>query len=274
MKVFISADIEGVGGVVRGEQSSRDASDYVHARKLMTAEVNSAIRGAFDGGATEVVVTDAHSIGLNLISDEIDERAKLILGTPRRLGMMEGVDLGFDAAFFLGYHASAGTAQAVIAHSYRRRVAEIRLNGRKVGEIGFNAALAGHFNVPVVLISGDEAACAEARELLPHILAVPVKKGLGAYAAECLHPKQAQNLIYQSARKTISQASFWASFIVSQPTRLEVRFTTASAVDRCLRLPSVEALDGTTISYKARNVLEAYQIFNVVADLAELVPHI
>lgn len=274
MKVFISADIEGVGGVVRGEQSSRDASDYAHARKLMTAEVNSAIRGAFDGGATEVVVTDAHSIGLNLISDEIDERAKLILGTPRRLGMMEGVDLGFDAAFFLGYHASAGTAQAVIAHSYRRRVAEIRLNGRKVGEIGFNAALAGHFNVPVVLISGDEAACAEARELLPHILAVPVKKGLGAYAAECLHPKQAQNLICQSARKAISQASTWASFIVSQPTRLEVRFTTASAVDRCLRLPDVEALDGTTISYKTRNVLEAYQIFNVVADLAELVPHI
>jgi D-amino peptidase len=124
------------------------------------------------------------------------------------------------------------------------------------------------------LISGDEAACAEARELLPHILAVPVKKGLGAYAAECLHPKQAQNLIYQSARKAMSQASSWASFIVSQPTRLEVRFTTASAVDRCLRLPGVEALDGTTISYKARNVLEAYQIFNVVADLAELVPHI
>lgn len=274
MKVFISADIEGVGGVVRGEQSGRDASDYAHARKLMTAEVNSAIRGAFDGGATEVVVTDAHSIGLNLISDEIDERAKLILGTPRRLGMMEGVDLGFDAAFFLGYHASAGTAQAVIAHSYRRRVAEIRLNGRKVGEIGFNAALAGHFNVPVVLISGDEAACDEARALLPKILAVPVKKGLGAYAAECLHPKQAQNLIYQSARKAISQASSWASFIVSQPTRLEVRFTTASAVDRCLRLPGVEALDGTTISCEARNVLEAYQIFNVMADLAELVPHI
>jgi len=97
----------------------------------MTAEVNSAIRGAFDGGATEVVVTDAHSIGLNLISDEVDERARLILGTPRRLGMMEGVDLGFDAAFFIGYHAAAGTAQAVIAHSYRRRVAEIRLRRRR-----------------------------------------------------------------------------------------------------------------------------------------------
>ena len=204
MKIFISADIEGIGGVVRGEQSSRDSADYAHARKLMTAEVNSAIQGAFDGGATEVVVTDAHSIGLNLISDEVDERARLILGTPRRLGMMEGVDLGFDAAFFIGYHAAAGTAQAIIAHSYRRRVAEIRLNGRKVGEIGFNAALAGHFNVPVVLISGDEAVCAEARAMVPDILAAPVKKGLGAYSALCLHPKQAQALIHQSAKQALS----------------------------------------------------------------------
>jgi D-amino peptidase len=274
MKIFISADIEGIGGVVRGEQSSRDTADYAHARKLMTAEVNSAIRGAFDGGATEVVVTDAHSIGLNLISDEVDERARLILGTPRRLGMMEGVDLGFDAAFFIGYHAAAGTAQAVIAHSYRRRVAEIRLNGRKVGEIGFNTALAGHFNVPVVLISGDEAACAEARALLPHILAVPVKKGLGAYSALCLHPKQAQALIHQSAKQALSSTERGAMPSIGRPTVLEVRFTTASAIDRCLRLPGAELLDGTTLRYEARDVLDAFQVFNVMADLAELVPHI
>jgi D-amino peptidase len=273
MKVFISADIEGVGGVVRGEQSSRDASDYAHARRLMTAEVNAAIRGAFDGGAGEVVVADAHHIGLNLISDEVDERALQIIGTPRRLGMMEGVDLGCDAALFVGYHASAGTPQGVIAHSYRR-VAEVKLNDRKVGEIGFNAALAGHFGVPVVLISGDEASCAEARTLLPHILAVPVKKGLGAYAAACLHPSQAQNLIYQTTRKAIPHTASCAPFVVNQPACLDVRFTTASAVDRCLRLPGIEILDGTTLRYKARDVLEAYQIFNVMADLAELVPHI
>ena len=274
MKLFISADIEGVGGVVRGEQSSRDASDYAHARKLMTAEVNAAIRGAFDGGATEVVAADAHHIGLNLISDEVDERARQIIGTPRRLGMMEGVDMGFDAAFFIGYHASAGTPQGVIAHSYRRRVAEIKLNGRKVGEVGFNTALAGHFGVPVVLISGDEAACAEARALLPHILAVPVKKGLGAYAAACLHPKQAQNLIYQSACEAFSRRPSWMPFVIDKPVLLDVRFTTASAVDRCLRLPGIEFVDGASLRYEARDVLEAYQVFNVMADLAELVPHI
>jgi len=274
MKIFISADIEGIGGVVRGEQSGHNAADYAHARKLMTAEVNAAIQGDFDGGASEAVVNDAHNIGLNLISDEVDERARLILGTPRRLGMMEGVDLGFDAAFFIGYHASAGTAQGVIAHSYRRRVAEIRLNGRKVGEIGFNAALAGHFNVPVVLISGDEAACTEARALLPQILAVPVKKGLGAYSALCLHPKQAQALIRQTAQKALSETEREAVPPIGQPTILEVRFTTASAIDRCLRLPGAELRDGTTLRYEARDVLEAFQVFNVMADLAELVPHI
>ena len=274
MKILISADIEGVGGVVRGEQSARDSSDYAYARRLMTAEVNASIRGAFDGGAKEVVVVDAHHIGLNLINDELDERAKQIIGTPRRLGMMEGVDLGFDAAFFLGYHASAGTSQGIIAHSYRRRVAEIKLNSRKVGEIGFNAALAGHFNVPVLLITGDEAACAEARALLPHIFAVSVKNGLGAYAASCLHPRQAQELIYQSTRKAITRVSLCAPLIVSKPTCLEVRFTTASAVDRCLRLPGIQLLDGTTLRYEAQDVLEAYQVFSVMADLTELVPHI
>ena len=274
MKIFISADIEGVGGVVRGEQSTRGALDYPHARKLMTAEVNAAIRGAFDAGAKEVVVVDAHHIGLNLVSDEIDERAKLVLGTPRRLGMMEGVDLGFDAAFFIGYHASAGTARGVIAHSYRRRVAEIKLNGRKVGEVGFNAALAGHFGVPVTMISGDEAACAEARALLPHALTVPVKKGLGAYTALCLHPKQCRELIYQSAREAVSASQGCSPLSLGQPTVLELRFTTASAIDRCLRLPGAQLLDGTTLRYEAGDVLEAFQVFNIMADLAELVTHI
>jgi D-amino peptidase len=274
MKVFLSADIEGIGGVVRGEQTGREAADYVQARQLMTGEVNAAIQGAFDGGATEVVVTDAHSIGLNLISEELDERAMQIIGTPRRLGMMEGVDADCVAAFFIGYHACAGTAQGIIAHSYRRRISEIRLNGQKVGEIGFNAALAGHFGVPVVLISGDDAACAEAQRLVPAMTAVPVKRGLGAYSACCLHPNQARKRIYNAARQALSDMRRFAPFVVSRPVVMDVRFTTASAVDRCLRIPGIERQDGTTLTYAAQDVSEAFQVFGVMADLAELVPHI
>ena len=135
----------------------------------MTAEVNAAIRGAFEGGATEVVVTDAHGIGLDLISDKLDDRAVQIVEHPPALRHDGGGRPGCAAAMFVGYHASAGAAGGVIAHCYRRRIAEIRLNGLKVGEIGFNAALAGHFGVPVVMIRGDEAACAEARRLVPRL---------------------------------------------------------------------------------------------------------
>jgi D-amino peptidase len=274
MRVFISADIEGIGGVVRGEQTERDGADYTHARELMTAEVNAAIQGAFEGGATEVVVTDAHGLGLNLISDKIDERAVQIVGTPRRFGMMEGIAPGFAAAMFVGYHAMAGTAGGVIAHCYRRRIAEIRLNGRAVGEIGFNAALAGHFGVPVVMISGDETACAEARQLVPAIVAAPVKRGLGAYSAACLHPRKSRELIQASARKALADIDRCTPLDVKRPVTLEVRFTTASGVDRCLRLPGVEPVDGTTLRYAAKDVAEAFQLFHVMADLSELVPHI
>ena len=274
MRVFISADIEGIGGVVRGEQTGRDGADYAHARELMTAEVNAAIRGAFDGGATEVVVTDAHGIGLNLISDKLDERALLIIGTPRRFGMMEGIAPGFAAAMFVGYHASAGTAGGVIAHCYRRRIAEIRLNGMRVGEIGFNAALAGHFGVPVVMISGDETACAEARQLMPAIVAAPVKHGLGAYSAACLHSRKSRELIQAAARQAMTELNRSKPFDVKRPVTLEVRFTTSSGVDRCLRLPGVDPVDGTALRYAAKDVAEAFQLFHVMADLSELVPHI
>jgi D-amino peptidase len=274
MKIFISADIEGIGGVVRGEQTSREHADYPHARELMTAEVNAAIRGAFDAGATEVVVTDAHSIGLNLIGEKLDERAVQIIGTPRRFGMMEGIGSDCAAALFIGYHASAGTAQGVIAHCYRRRIAEINLNGLAVGEIGFNAALAAQFGVPVAMVSGDEAACEEARKLMPSIVTASVKRGLGAYAAACLHPRRAQALVYESAKKAISDLKRFTLLPVSQPIVMKVRFTNASAVDRCLRLKSVEPLDGVSVRYTAETVAEAFLIFHVMADLSELVPHI
>ena len=274
MKIFISADIEGIGGVVRGEQTGRDGADYPHARELMTAEVNAAIRGAFEGGATEVVVTDAHGIGLNLISDTLDERAVQIIGTPRRFGMMEGIEPGCAAAMFVGYHASAGTAGGIIAHCYRRRIAEIRLNGLKVGEIGLRRRAGRHFGVPVAMISGDEAACAEARQLIPEVVRGAGETRRRAHSAACLHPKKSQELIQASARQAVADLKRFKPLDVRRPVTLEVRFTTASGVDRCLRLPGVEPVDGVTLRYTARDVSEAFQLFHVMADLSELVPHI
>jgi len=188
MKIYVSADIEGIGCIVRGEQSSPGGREYNWARKIMTDEVNAAVQGAFDGGATDVVVCDAHNVGLNLIPEDLDERVSIVMGSPRMLSMMEGVDMGFDATFLVGYHSMAGTPDSPIVHTFTGRVAEVRVNGRAIGEIGISAALAGYYGVPVALVTGDDKAVREARRLLGPVETVEVKKGRGMYAALCLSP--------------------------------------------------------------------------------------
>lgn len=274
MKIYISADIEGIGAIVRQEQSSTDGREYRWARKMMTAEVNAAIRGAFDGGATEVVVSDSHNVGLNLIPEELDPRADLIMGSPRPLSMMEGIQSGFDAVFLVGYHAKAGTADSDLIHIFNRRIAEVRVNGIGIGEIGISAGLAGYFGTPVALVTGDDHAVAEAAALLPGVEAVEVKKAIGAYAARCPHPEKSRALVYEGAGGALARRGAWPFFKVGPPVELVMRFTTSSAVDRVMRLPGNERLDGVSVRFAARDFLEAFKAFNTMADLIELVVYI
>jgi D-amino peptidase len=274
MQVYISTDIEGVGCVVRGEQSSVNGRLYPEARKLMTGEVNAAIRGAFEAGATEVTVCDAHNVGLNLIPEEMDERAALILGGPRPLAMMEGVEAGADLVFFVGYHGMAGTADAGIAHIFTGRIAEVRMNGLRVGEIGMNALLAGHYGAPVGLVTGDDAAIREAQELLGEVETVSVKSGIGAYAARCSHPRKCREMIFEAAVRAVRRRADFHPHRMEGAVSLEARMTTASAVDRVLRMPGVERVDDVTVHFPGENVLEAFRAFNTMADLVELVPFI
>lgn len=274
MRVYISADIEGIGCVVRQEQSSPGGREYAWARKMMTGEVNAAVKGAFDGGADEVVVADSHNVGLNLIPEDLDERVSIVMGSPRPLSMMDGIDSGFDAAFLVGYHAMAGTADSTIVHIFMGRIAEVRVNDRPVGEIGISAALAGHYGVPVALVTGDDKTVAEAGELLKGIETVEVKKGIGAYAALCLTPERSRNLIYEGARKAMSRKDAWSPFRMDGAVDLQVRFTTASTADRVLRIPGVERVDGCTVRFMAPDFLEAFKAFNTMADLMELVKFI
>jgi D-amino peptidase len=272
MKILISADIEGIGSVVRREHSGVMEREYALARNLMTKEVNAAIRGAFDAGVSEVWVVDAHNVGLNLNPEALDERARLIMGSPRPLAMMEGIDRGMDAVCFIGYHGMAGTANASIPHIFHGRIAELKFNDMKVGEIGLNALIAGYYKVPVVMISGDDTTCREARKLIPDIEAAVVKEAIGAYAGICFHPSYCQQLIYEAVNNTLSKS------IRVQPLTLqagevtmEIRCTTSSAVDRAMRLPGTERLSGDTLLYKAPDYAIAYQAFMTVADLMELV---
>lgn len=270
MKIYISADIEGVGCVAHSEQSSVGGREYEVARRLMTAEVNAAVRGAFDAGATAVTVADSHNVGLNLLVEEIDERAELIIGNPRPLSMMEGIAEGYDAAGFVGYHAAAGTPDSSIVHIFHGRVAEVALNGIRVGEIGFNALLAGHYGVPVVLMTGDAAACAEARDLLGDLETVTVKEGIGSYAARCLHPAVCQRRIYDGAVRAFSRIADLAPFRLEGPVTLTMRLTTASGADRAMRLPGTVRTDPTAVRWEGPDILEAFRAFNAMADLVEL----
>lgn len=274
MKIFISTDIEGIGCVVRSEHSAVTGREYPEARRWMTMEVNAAARAAFEAGADEVVITDGHNVGLNLLCEQLDERAVLIAGTPRPLSMMEGIDCRFDAAFLVGYHAMAGTTDGTITHIFHGRIAEVAINGTVMGEIGISALLAGFFSVPVVLVTGDEACAAEARHLLGNVETAVVKRGIGAYAAACQHPKRCREIIYQAATRALSRLQDFTPFDVGRPAQLTVRFTTASGADRALRMPGTQRTGGCTVEWQGENAMEAFKAFNTMADLAELVPFI
>ena len=274
MKIYISADIEGIGCIVRSEQSSPGGREYPWARKMMTGEVNAAIRGAFDGGATEVVVSDSHNVGLNLIPEDLDERASVVMGAPRLLSMMEGVERGFDGAFFVGYHSMAGTPESPIAHVFTGRVSAVSVNGKVMGEIGISGALAGYYGVPVAMVTGDDKTAREARRLLGKVETVEVKKGIGMYAGLCLPPERTRSLIYEGAKKAMSRIRGLKPFRIPPPVKLQVRFTTASSVDRVLRMPGVERVNRLTIRFRGKDFLEAFKAFNTMADLLDLVSYI
>jgi len=170
MKIYISADMEGVAGVVTGEQLSPAGFEYQRFREFMTQEVNAAIEGAVEAGATEIVVSDSHGNAQNLLIEKLPKNTLVVRGFPRPLVMMQGIDATFDGTIFLGYHASTSNPEGVRAHTMSSaRLADVRLNDKSMSEGGFNAAIAGHFNVPIIMVSGDDAAVKEVSELLGDI---------------------------------------------------------------------------------------------------------
>lgn len=274
MRIFISCDIEGIGCVTRPEHSSVEGRDYIQSRRLMTGEVNAAIKAAFDAGAERVLVADSHNVGLNILPEELDQRAELIMGYPRPLSMMEGVQQGFEAAFLVGYHGRPGNVNAVIAHNFHSRLMEMTINGRLLGELGLNAALAGLYGVPVVLVTGDEATAAEAEELLPWAEKAAVKKGLGNYAAQCFSPPICRALIYDAALKALGRLETMRSFKIDEPVILGLKTTTTSGANQLQRIPLLKRLGPLQLETEALDLKTALNIFLVSVDLLSLVPYI
>lgn len=274
MKVFISCDIEGIGCVVRPEHSTIAGRDYIQSRRLMTGEANAAIRGAFDSGATQVVIADAHNVGVNLLPEELDERAEMIMGSPRPLSMMEGVEQGFDAVLFVGYHAKPGTCNGLIVHNFHSRIRDVKLNGVSMGEMGINAALAGMYNAPVALVTGDVVTGEEAKALMPWVETVAVKRGIGAYSAQCMHPSLSCRKIYDGTLTALKNLRSKKLFKVDEPTVMEMELTTASTADRLERIPGFLRIAPMTMRTEPVSLRTAFDTFITATDLVDLVPFV
>jgi D-amino peptidase len=271
MRVYISTDMEGVAGVVHEDQTNpidpRYAAEYNRSRRLMTNETNAAIAGALDAGATRVLVNDSHWDMRNLLAEELDPAAELLCGSPKRLSMVEGIDEGFDAAMFIGYHAMAGTRNAIIDHTYTNRVYQVRINGALVGELALNAAMAGDHGVPVVLVSGDQALAAEARDLLGEGLeTVVVKEAVGRFAARNLSPSVACTRIRSAAAAALKRKH--TAFRFTPPIRLEVDFILSQMADLAQLVPGAVRAGGRTLSYTAADYKEVFQAWRAMYNLA------
>src|SRR5262249_34684279 len=203
LKVLISADMEGIGGVSTwAVQAAPAGREYEKFRRLMTLEVNAAAAGAAEAGAGEIIVADSHGDGQNIDIELLDKRARLIRAWPRPLQMMQGVDEGCDAAVFVGYHAREGAAEGTLAHTFTGTMV-VKLNGVEVPEAGFNAAMAGDFNARVVFVSGDKTIAQEPRKLLGPVETAIVKRAIGFNAAEMLPPEESQQMIREGVKRGI-----------------------------------------------------------------------
>jgi len=271
MKILIAADMEGITGVTRWEHEDTSHNEYTRFRKIMTAEVNAAVRGAFEGGASEVVVADGHSQGCNILIEELDERARLNSGTGSPFSMMQGIGSDVQGVIFVGYHARAGTPQAVLDHTWATRVMGVWLNDTLVGESGLNAAVAGHFGASVLMICGDQAVCAEVSALLGAVETVVVKQATGRFSAESLPVQITRELIKGAATRAVQRLAAGkapAPYRPGMPVQAAIEFSQSDMADLAARVPGVQRVDGRRITFQAVDMPTAYRTFRAAVALS------
>ncbi|MBW2369977.1 MAG: M55 family metallopeptidase [Deltaproteobacteria bacterium] len=267
MKIFISVDLEGISCVTHNDQLDKQGGPaYEAARKWLTAETNAAVEGAMKGGATQIVVADGHNYMRNLIPDELHEDVTIINGSPRTLIQMEGIDDSFDAVFFVGHHPGAGNTIGGLAHTFfMPLVSELSLNDQPVNEVIFNSALAGHFNVPTALITGDDRLSEEVKESIPWAERVVTKWALSPYAARNLTPKKSQQMIRTAARRAIERLAEMKVIKMAAPVHLKVKFRTEISTFLTVDIPGVERIDGYTVAFKGADMVETTKILALMA---------
>ncbi len=268
MKLFLSTDFEGVSGIVAWEQIIEGNSEYEQGRLLLTNEVNAVILGALEGGAKEFVINDSHHYMRNLRPQELHGKAMLITGKHKQMYMMEGLDSSFDGICFVGYHGSIGAERAVLSHTYNPgAIWEVRINGEVAGESAINALVAAHFNVPIVLISGDEVTIQEAQHIAPKAEKVVVKQSIGRFAAAHIHPTVACEMLQIGASRAVHNLKEMLPPEFTRPVSLEVTFLVADMAEMALWVRGVERVGSRTISISSEDFLELYRMFVTVVTL-------
>lgn len=254
-KLFISADMEGITGVVTGDQLGPGQFEYERFRRFMTEEVLAVITAARAAGVREFLVADSHGNGENLLLELLPADVQVVRSWPRAHGMMQGIDSTFDAAVFVGYHAGTTNPQGVRAHTFSSaRLTDVKLNGRSVPEGGVNAAIAGHFGVPVILVTGDDAAVEEVRALVGRIEGAVVKWNYGFHSARTLTPEAGRALIAERTTAAL-RAPRPRPFALPGPVTLDVTFKHYQPSQVLALLPLVERPDAHTIRYVGPDIL-------------------
>jgi D-amino peptidase len=269
LKVYISADMEGITGVASDQQLSPSGFEYGQAREWMTAEVLAAIKGARDAGATEFVISDSHGNGQSLLIDRFptDIPITVVRAFPRPLGMMEGIDSTFSAVIFIGYHTSTSSLTGVRAHTMSSALlTRVAINGVSMSEAGVNAAIAAQFGVPVVMITGDDQIVAESQQRLGPIEGVAVKRAIGFHGAATMLPAAAQALIQQRAKVAVGRRAEMRAYTMTKPLTLEVSFKNYRPVELLGYLSSVQRIDSHTIRYVAKDMIDLSKFLEFITS--------
>jgi D-amino peptidase len=265
LKVFISVDMEGIAGVVTSSETGTSGSDYGYFRRIMSAEANAAVLGAFDAGATEVIVRDSHGSARNILPDMLDRRARLIRdwsGGPK--WMMEGIDASFDAVVFIGYHAKAGTPDAIIDHTDNGNVTDFAINGVSLPEAGINALMAGSYGVPVVFVAGDQAICDQVTDLFGNIATVATKQGIGA-ASDGLHPDSANALIRAGVAEAVRNRSDYVPYTMTRPYTLVLKLKREASVYNGSFFPGARRTGDWELTFSSDDIFQLMYAFAIMS---------
>ncbi len=267
LKVYISADMEGVAGAVSGEQLGPDGFEYQRFREFMTAEVNAAIDAARAAGATEILVSDSHGNGQNLLIEQLPEDVMVVRSWPREHGMMSGIDESFDAAIFIGYHSSTANKRGVRAHTMSSaNVTGLSINGISMSEGSMNAAIAGQFGVPVVLVSGDDVAVAENQVIIGDIEGAVVKWAEGFHSARTLTPSAAREVIRTRTLAALGRIDDFKPYVLEGPLQVDLTLKHYQPVELLGYLSNVERLNSHTVRYIAEDMSDVSRFLTFVLN--------